>query len=270
MPLDQIPLDHVVVTTTRDLDDLQHLFTRLGFNLTPRGYHTLGSANHLAIFSDTYLELLGQGNGTARTDLLSFGDGLTGVALRAADATRLHSRLRDAGGAVSETRDFSRPVAIARRDASFRTFTYEGAGLAGGRLFFCQHNTPDLVWRADDQTHPNGVTDVLEVVVLGDPAQRDPLALIPGTELDSADALRVGGAKIRFQQAAALQDRFKTAIVDAPPAPSLFGLVLAVQDLAKARKLLAQNGLIVTDTDEGFAVSPDQTGNVALLFTQRP
>ena len=33
-------------------------YRRLGFTLTPRGYHTLGSMNHLAIFGTEYLELI--------------------------------------------------------------------------------------------------------------------------------------------------------------------------------------------------------------------
>ena len=51
-------LDHVVVNVRDRLDEAAATYGRLGFTLTPRGYHTLGSMNHLAIFGTDYLELI--------------------------------------------------------------------------------------------------------------------------------------------------------------------------------------------------------------------
>ena len=48
-------LDHVVVNVCDRIDDGLQTYRRLGFTMTPRGYHTLGSMNHLAIFAtDTW------------------------------------------------------------------------------------------------------------------------------------------------------------------------------------------------------------------------
>ena len=52
-------LDHLVVNTRFAIDAAQALFAGLGFTLTPRGYHSLGSVNHLAVFPQGYLELVG-------------------------------------------------------------------------------------------------------------------------------------------------------------------------------------------------------------------
>ena len=48
-------LDHVVINTRDRMDEAEALYERLGFHLTPRGHHTLGTINHLAIFGTEYL-----------------------------------------------------------------------------------------------------------------------------------------------------------------------------------------------------------------------
>ncbi len=50
-------IDHVVLVV-RDLDRARATYERLGFTLTPRGYHTLGSQNHCIMFDRDYVELL--------------------------------------------------------------------------------------------------------------------------------------------------------------------------------------------------------------------
>ena len=52
-------LDHIVINVKQDMDVAETTFADLGFSLTPRGYHTLGSMNALAMFGTDYLELLG-------------------------------------------------------------------------------------------------------------------------------------------------------------------------------------------------------------------
>lgn len=52
-------LDHVVINVAADLDPATELYGRLGFTLTERGHHMLGSSNNLANFRTNYLELLG-------------------------------------------------------------------------------------------------------------------------------------------------------------------------------------------------------------------
>ena len=51
MPDTSPNLDHVVIDVRDRMDEAARVFARLGFQLTPRGYHTLGSTNHLAMFA---------------------------------------------------------------------------------------------------------------------------------------------------------------------------------------------------------------------------
>lgn len=59
VPTPKAVLDHVVINVADQLDAASALYRRLGFQLTERGHHSLGSSNHLAIFGENYLELLG-------------------------------------------------------------------------------------------------------------------------------------------------------------------------------------------------------------------
>jgi len=72
-------LDHIVIDVRHRIDEAAQCFAALGFQLTPRGHHTLGSSNHLAMFATDYLELLGFGaGGASRDELQSFPIGLNG------------------------------------------------------------------------------------------------------------------------------------------------------------------------------------------------
>src|SRR5215472_2114171 len=91
-------LDHVVIDVREEIEAAAQSFAELGFSLTPRGHHTLGSSNHLAIFATDYLELLGFGAGAgARPELEPFPIGLNGLVFKAADAERIHREARAAG-----------------------------------------------------------------------------------------------------------------------------------------------------------------------------
>src|SRR5207248_3267338 len=70
-------LDHVVVDVRDRMDEAAAVYRALGFQLTPRGHHTLGSMNHLAMLATDYLELLGFGaGGASRPELAPFPIGL--------------------------------------------------------------------------------------------------------------------------------------------------------------------------------------------------
>ena len=96
-----IPLiDHVVVNVRDELDEAADRWTRLGFQLTPRGHHTLGSSNNLAILGTDYIELLGVAPGANRTDVLDWPAGLNGLVFKTNDSDSLYGTLSEAGAPV--------------------------------------------------------------------------------------------------------------------------------------------------------------------------
>jgi len=159
MTLPSPVLDHVVIDVRDRVNEAMHCFASLGFQLTPRGHHTLGSVNHLAMFGTDYLELLGFGEGGAtRTELARFPAGLNGLVFKTTDADLVHREAEASGLPVLPVQSFSRPVTLdgATRAARFRTTRLDPDRIAIGRVYFCEHLTPDLVWRPEWQTHPNG------------------------------------------------------------------------------------------------------------------
>lgn len=152
-------LDHVVINTLKSMDAAAELFAGLGFTLTPRGHHSLGSINHLMMTKGAYLELVGVPQaGLQRQEVLDSPFGLNGLVLRTKDADATCAELRAAGFEPVGPVDFSRPVEVEGRteEARFRTVRFPPETFPAGRVYFCQHLTPELVWRAEWESHPNG------------------------------------------------------------------------------------------------------------------
>jgi hypothetical protein len=171
-PVFPVPtLDHVVVNARDRIDDAADTFRRLGFTLTPRGYHTLGSINHLAMFGTDYLELIAAKPGDdSRPEIMGAPIGLDGLVFGTEDAAAIHAALRRNEVASDPPQQFSRPVEIGqaggeRRDAVFRTTRLPRTETPAGRFYFCQHLTREVVWRDEWRHHANGAVGVARAVI---------------------------------------------------------------------------------------------------------
>jgi len=164
-------IDHAVFAV-RDLDAARETFGRMGFTLTPRGHHTVGSQNHCVVFGDDYLELLWLPPDLETrpfiADFLEGGEGLAALALKTGNAEAARAELHAAGLEPSAPMNFARPVHFTggARDARFRTLDIGAGQVPCGRLFLCEHQTPELVWRPEWQRHENGATAIAAVAVL--------------------------------------------------------------------------------------------------------
>lgn len=161
-------LDHVVVNVRDRLDEAAETYRRLGFTLTPRGYHTLGSMNHLAMFGTDYLELIAAKPGDdGRSEILASPFGLDGLVFGTEDAAATYQALRRNELLIDPPQQFSRPVQAGgkTRDAMFRTTRLPRSASPAGRLYFCQHLTRDLVWRDEWRHHANGAVGVARAVI---------------------------------------------------------------------------------------------------------
>lgn len=140
----------------RDLDAAAATFTALGFTLTPRGHHSIGSQNHCIMLGSTYLELLVAPVAHPWLDYYrAFGEGLAAIALSTSDADATYALLKGKG--AKPPMDLSRPVdgGIAR----FRLVQIENSP----QIFFVQHLTRELVWRREWQAHANGARELVHV-----------------------------------------------------------------------------------------------------------
>ena len=235
-------LDHVVVNARDRIEDAARCYRGLGFDLTPLGRHTLGSMNHLAVFGDDYLELVGTDPSAAvvRRELLDHPVGLNGLVFAAADAPALYRRLAEAGAPVEPPVEFSRPVALAggSAEARFRVVRVAAAAVPYGRVYFCEHLTRELVWRDEWRDHANGAAAIARVVI----AAADPDAtamlfrrLFGDAALRPAEgglSLAMGAARLDIITPAALARSFGPA---APPAEGRAAFMAALGLRTQAR-----------------------------------
>ena len=162
-------VDHLVIDTCDGMDEAFRVYRSLGFQLTERSRHTLGSMNHIAVMEPAYLELLGydRAAGQVRADIAQFPAGLNGLVFATESATDLHRELKDRSIPVEDPLDFSRMVNLpeGRIEASFRVVRLGKGAFPFGRVYFCQHFTPELIWRKEWNRHPNGATGIESVSI---------------------------------------------------------------------------------------------------------
>ncbi len=265
-PLPVPTLDHVVVNVRDRIDEGADAYRRLGFTLTPRGYHTLGSTNHLAMFGTEYLELIAAPAGdTRRQEILAAPQGLNGLVWGTEDSNRTYEVLLAAGVPVEPPQQFSRPVELADgpRDATFRTVRLASGTTPAGRLYFCHHLTRDLVWRDEWRHHPNGVIGVMRAVI----AARDPASLGglfgrmfgAGTVREIADGCRllVGLSQFDVITPAALQRDFGVAAPDGDGrAEFMAALTLRTRSLETVADALQTGGIVAAVRERDRIVVP--------------
>ncbi len=243
-------LDHVVVNVRDQIDAGADAYRRLGFTLTPRGYHTLGSMNHLAMFGTDYLELIAVPLGnTTRPDILSSPIGLNGLVFGTEDSAAVHAALTAAGVSCGPPLQFSRPVTLddgSSGDATFRTVTLTAGTVPAGRIYFCHHLTRDLVWRDEWRHHANGAIGIARAVI----AARDPAASAAVfARMFGADAVRdiaggfslaVGLSRFDLLWPEAVASQFGGAApVDDDRAEAMAALTIRTRSLDRAASALA-------------------------------
>lgn len=171
-----LPLDHTVINVHFDMDRAQAVFESLGFQLTPRGRHSLGSINHLIVLEDDYVEIVGLPTGTdvLRQEVLDSPIGIDGLVFQTQSADNTYASLSKAKHSVQAVQAFSRPVELDGMTylASFRTTRFSPGTFPAGRVYFCQHLTPELVWRKEWQSHTNqAIRTSAFLIVANKPAQ---------------------------------------------------------------------------------------------------
>jgi len=198
----------------RDLERARDTYERLGFTLTPRGLHSLGSRNHCAMFGRDYLELMALPAVPPPAyryfaDFLARGEGVGALALATDDAAAAHTELLRAGVAADAPLALSRPVE-GLGEARFTLVQLPPDLTPGLRTFLCQHHTRELVWRPDCQRHALGALAIDAVTVAApDPEQYGTLLSGLPVEILRAPIAAVTALRIRVadraQAAAVLQ-----------------------------------------------------------------
>ena len=216
-------LDHVVIDVRDRMDEAARIFAALGFHAdAARPSHA-----RLDEPSDDVRDRLPgtarlRDGGATRPELAPFPVGLNGLVFKTADADAVHAHAAGAGLPILPVQSFSRPVDLDgdRQDARFRTTRLDPGKIAMGRVYFCEHLTPELVWRPEWQAHPNGARAIARVVVAtGEPRRTASLfAALFGpdgvAEADGKCVIGAGAARVELATPAAIAAEFGDAAAD--------------------------------------------------------
>jgi len=270
-------IDHVVIAV-RGLDSAQDTFTRMGFTLTPRGYHTLGSQNHCVMFGQDYFELLMVPQRLPGReyyyDFARVGDGLAAVALKTDNARGAYGELAAAALAPSDPVDFSRPVDLpgGAKNAAFRITQLALEQTPGGQVFLCQHFTRDVVWRPEYQVHANTATGLAALAILSHDAAVTAAAYerlfdIKAKTIPEGLLVDTGDTPIAVVVEAALAKRLPGLWISARHQPCMAALFIHVADRDAAAKTLRAGGLHPMRMPDGsVGVGATEAHGVAIIF----
>jgi catechol 2,3-dioxygenase-like lactoylglutathione lyase family enzyme len=279
-------IDHCVILVP-DLDAAAASWQRLGFTVSPRGVHSpqMGTANHTIMFvrdeaTRDYLELLApiaetDLNAPYRAELASRGPGPGAVALKTDDADAAMAELRAHGIGASEVIAFARPVPTedgSALEAAFRVTRLPPGSVPGHDVFVCGQLTPHAVWRPELIAHPNGAFAISSVLV----ASADPMSAAKHWQaLFGDDAVKpivggqrvgAGATRVRIHTPQHIPAELQGFTPPADGREGIFGLILAVDDLAVTAGVLAANGVPFTEAGPRLVVPPEWASGTALGF----
>ncbi len=278
MTLPAATLDHVVINARDDMDRAADIYRRLGFTLTERGYHSLGSMNNLAMFGTDYLELIAvpKDAKSGRLDLLDFPFGLNGLVFGSEDSAVTYSSLSKAGVPVDAPVEFTRPVKVdgKEHDARFRTVRMKAGVVPYGRVYYCHHFTRDLVWRDEWRHHANGTVAIVRALIVEpDPAAAATLyADMFGPEsvrdIKGGKRVVVGNSTFDIVTEAELEAQFGDAVPDAGGRKAyMAGLTFRTVSVDKVARALQEGGIAGVVKSAGRVVVPaKQAVNAVLEF----
>ena len=260
-------LDHVAINVLYQMDRAEGAFRNLGFQLTKRGHHTLGSINHLMIFGTDYLELVGlpadsKINKPDRPEIAKAGLGINGLVFKTSDADETYAHLQELGMAGDPPKSFSRPVELPNGtvDARFRTVQLHSGVFPGGRVYYCEHGTPELIWRPEWQSHQNGAIAIPEIVIASENYGRvaeDFAKLLLSDVVGSGDqvSVKLDGAHISLLSPKAYRERYGDLASAMSARISIFGaLIIRTAALSALRNIAGKVGFPTMESAESLVI----------------
>jgi hypothetical protein len=193
------------------------------------------------------------------------------IAFGADDAKLDHRRLEAASFGPLEPIGLQRTISTPTGEdtARFTVVRVPPGTMAEGRIQYCQHHTPHLVWQKRWIAHANGVTGLAAVVLCvedpDDAARRySRFTGFPSAAQGAARRLDTDRGTLVFLGADAIE---RALGVRVPALPWIAGYALDCRSVAAARGAADRAGLAVRDLAHGrfAAVLPDALGGVIVF-----
>lgn len=284
-----VTLDHVAVFVP-DIDAGAAMMEKLGFTVTPLSYQRqpaeaggppipAGTANRMAMLPLGYVEMLTPVSNTALAQQLRQAIdryvGLHLVALGTSDAEAAHAVLRRMGFDPIPLVDLQRTLKTENGDeatARFSVARVPPGTMPEGRIQYCRHHTPDLVWQGRWLRHANrsqSLTDVL--ICVADPAEagerfarftdRPVSRLGRGGRLISLDR-----GRISILDPATLSECLPALAV--PTLPFMAAAALTSDDIGATAAVLEENGVAFLRSAGTIQISSSPELGLNWFFTE--
>lgn len=260
-------IDHVAINVHYHVDQAETALRKLGFQVTERGYHSLGSINHLMVFDSDYLELVGlpaetKNHKPLRPEIANTCSGINGLVFKTSSTDEIYARLQELGMAGHPPKTFSRPVELVNGtiDASFRTVKVRSDVFPGHRVYFCEHYTPEVVWRSEWQSHRNGAESIAELVIVSEDHDRiaNKFVSILSTNVDGSGnrlEMKLDGASLSFLSPSAYEVRYGSLAISMEERSFIFGaLIIRTKDISAIRRYAKESGLEIADNIDSLII----------------
>ena len=289
MPNGPFGLEHPILVAD-SLDTLAERYRRLGFAPTQRGLHPWGTANHLVLFPNQFIELLGIADETLLDEpsetgfrfgrfisrALDHSEGVAMLALHSDDiTTALAARGLEPDGLVKFRRAVTRPDGTSD-DAAFSLAMLIDEDRPRLSYFLCQHHRPDLVWAPERMDHPNGALAITRITY----AAGEPFAVwsrfkqIWGetalTDVDGGFSVATPGGELLVLDRMTIENRY----FQTPLPQGWREEACAVAITIRVRSLHALHIHMLTANvpfllkDDAMQIAPREAGNVILEFVE--
>jgi Glyoxalase-like domain len=285
---DEIFLDHVA-HFVRDAEAAIRALQRAGFAPTPisiqanrnstGGLTPAGTGNVTAMFERGYTEILFKTADTALTRefdaALARHAGVHLAAFSVADAAKAHTHLAATGFAVRDLVHMQRPVdtETGSDTAAFTIARVETGMMPEGRIQILTHKTEAAVWQPRWLSHPNSVSDLIDVVIVVADIEEASGRFTRFT--GRAATPTPGGALISLDRGGVYlltHDRAAEKLPEVPVTslPFMIGYALGVSSLATAEAAVARANLDWRAFDDGIvAAFPTELGEGAWFFVEK-
>ncbi len=184
--------DHLVIIGRDSLHEVSQACLNKGFQLTPLAHHNLGSSNRLIMFDSSYIELLGWSKGEIpkRKEIAKQPIGLDALVFRTGNAEECYENLRAQGFLVNPVQDLSRESEYNKETVlvKFKTVRFLEQPIAGLRIYFCEHLTPNYVWQSQWLKHTNQISRLQKINITAPDVQYATKRLTKLLNLESSDS----------------------------------------------------------------------------------
>jgi hypothetical protein len=258
-PPGELVLDHVAHFVP-ELGAARELLSALGFTPTPISNHEVrgapaGTSNCCLMFERGYVEILSPTLDTpnaqrVRSHMARY-PGVHLVCFGTPDAAGEHQRLSTHGFEPEPLVRLARTVEDGRT-VRFNVVYVPAGKMPEGRVQYCEHLAPEVIWEEPFTSHPNGALGLGDAYIVSEdpPASAARWALFSGLLPHPDDGLvRLDTARGRVF--VGTRKALSAFMENVPAAPAVAAFAIATQDPERFASFLEDAGLKVQKTARG-------------------